>query len=241
MKLDSIVIADPVSAVARRIAWSCTPMARRRVVATSVAALREAIATCNPEMVVVSLELAGDDTLSVIQEVRASRRDCLVVVTFRELSVPTCEQLRALGVTELLQQPVDEVALYRAASRHFGQPFRRHARHAMALDVRRADGVALGCTRDVSMGGMLLDALTPLENGSSLLVDLCSATRRIRVRARVLENTSDGVRLQFENFRGPAYDALLDLLENASSWDKAGPSIVSVVAAALVHGQLSFS
>jgi DNA-binding response OmpR family regulator len=188
MRLRSLLVADPVERVARQITDGCERLAEDRLIATTGA---RALALANdhrPEMVILSLELAKSETVDVATDLRRSLPDCFIVITYRELAVPTMERLGKLGVDDFKPQPLDLTSVFRAASRHFGVPFRRHDRHAVTVDVQRADGVQIGRTLDLSEGGMRFAALHPMSADDSVLVDLMvPGQKALRVRCRVLE------------------------------------------------------
>lgn len=214
MRLGRLVVADPVESVARHIADGCDRLADERIVATSGERTLVAAATARPEMVILSLELARPETLLVATELRRACPDAFIIITFRELAVPTMERLGKLGIDDFMSHPVDLTAVYRAASRRFGVGFRRHERHEVALDVLRADGVLIGRTINLSEGGMRLSAFHPLAAGDSLLVALMMPDDKpLQVRCHVLAVEGRPpvpviVRAQFDNLRGREHERL---------------------------------
>jgi CheY-like chemotaxis protein len=220
MKLARLLVADPVPKIAQHIAAECGALARAVSVVTSGRELAQRAEAEQPQMIVMSLELADYDPFLVIETLHRVCPRTLVVATYRELAARQIELLRAAGVVDLHLQPVDTVALYRIASARFKKPFRRHVRLPIALEVRRADGAYFGQTRDLSQGGMLLDAAMLCAVGDSVLVDLMGPDGPIRVRAVVLDVQEHAGRLraQFEHLRGGEYERLADLLERARPW-----------------------
>jgi len=214
MRLKSLLVADPVESVARQIADGCARLAEDRLIVTSGAKAVSLATEHRPEMVILSLELAKPDALEVATDVRSALAETFIVITFRELAVPTMERLGRLGVDDFMPQPLDLTGVFRAASRRFGVHFRRHDRHTVAIDVHRADGVLIGRTIDLSEGGMRFTAFHPVAADDSLLVDLMlPGDKPLRVRCRVLE--VDGkppmlvtARGQFENLRGREHERL---------------------------------
>src|SRR5262245_7253120 len=171
-RLKTLVIADPVETVGQLVARHCERLAEERVVVTTGERTIEKVTSLKPEMVVLSLEISKPDTLEVTKAIRRFAPETYIVITFRELAVPTMERLGKLEVDDFMAQPVDFAAVFRAASKHFGVHFRRHDRVTVTLDVQRADGVLIGKTRDVSEGGLLMDAIHPFSVNESVLVDL---------------------------------------------------------------------
>lgn len=208
MRLRSLVVADPVDSLARQIADGCERLADERVVVGTSEAVLAYARTHKPDMIILSLELTNPDAVDVASGLRHELPATFIVVSFRELAVPTMERLARLGVDDFIAQPIDLTVVFRAASRHFGVAFRRHDRHGVAIDVLRADGVLIGRTIDLSEGGMRMRAFHPVVVGDSLFVDLAiEAGKPIRVRCRVLEVEGQppipvAIRAQFENLRG---------------------------------------
>jgi CheY-like chemotaxis protein len=216
-RLRGLLIADPVETVAAHIATQCERLAESTFIATTGERALAMVREKKPEMVILSLELQRPETLEVARGIRDSSPGTFVVISFRELAVPTMERLGKLEVGDFMPQPLDFAALFRATSRRFERYFRRHDRHSVTLDVLRADGVLIGRTRNLSEGGMLFDAFHPLTADESLLVDLGLHDRPLRVRCQVLGVDGQApapvkARVQFENLRGPEQRRLIDFL-----------------------------
>lgn len=227
-KLKCLVVADPLADVATLIADFCGRLAEQRFIASTSAELAKLTRELHPEVVVVALELTKPPALEVIAKLTKEQPSLLVIATYRELSILDMEKLERAGVHDLLPQPVDVTEVFRAASRHFAKPFRRHDRIAATIDVFRADGVLVGRTRDLSEGGMLIDALQPMKNDESLLLELAlgdGVPKSMRVRCRVLavEGTQPArvtARIQFERLWGPEHRRLADHIRRTLDTDK---------------------
>lgn len=217
-RLNCLVIADPSADTAAHIAEQSARLAEKRLVATGV---DEALALCQehqPEVFLFSLELAKVKPEALVPKVLKIVPEALIGASFRELDVSRMEKLGRLGIAEFLAQPIDFVQLYRAASERFGTPFRRHTRFFTNIEVRRADGVRIGTTVDVSMGGLCMKTEQDVSPGQSLLVDLdIPGNDAIRVRCHILERPEDMEEScahgQFENFRAEEQRRLSAYLE----------------------------
>jgi len=217
MTLKSLLVVDPVESVARHIADQCERLAtERRITLDGRSALEQALAHA-PEMIILSLETRNPEALELTHTLRQKMPEVFILATFRELSVPSMEKLGKLGIDDFIAQPLDFAAVFRAASRHFGVPFRRHDRHAVALDITRLDGVVIGRTRDLSLGGMLFDAFHPINPDESVLVDLGVPGKPIRVRCHILAVEGQApmsvqARGEFDKLRGTEQKRLVDYL-----------------------------
>jgi DNA-binding response OmpR family regulator len=178
-------------------------------------------AELGPELVILSLELRRPYVPEVIGKLRHARPDTCIVLAYRELAVSEIERLLLIGVDELLSQPVDLSALLRIVWQRFKINSRAHERHAVGIEVRRADGLSLGRTRNLSEGGMLLEHSQSLTAGQSLLFDLLlPENESVRIRGSVLGVvTTEGpvatplARVQFEALRGNERQRLATFLE----------------------------
>ncbi|MBC7792148.1 MAG: PilZ domain-containing protein [Clostridia bacterium] len=219
-KLKHLVIADPNQDTAQLIADACERLADETTTVTSGGELLDAVDSIKPQLLIISLELTRPDTIEVIPKLQKLASDMLIMTTYRELSVPLMEKLGRLGLENFLAQPADATEIFRAASKRFQMHFRRHDRHAVTLEVYRADGVLVGRTRDISEGGLSIDALHPVHVDESQLLDLMIADQKpLRVRCRVLH--VDGVRpapvlarIQFEKLWGPDQKRLADYIKS---------------------------
>jgi CheY-like chemotaxis protein len=218
MKLKRMLIADPAAETAEGIAEQCQRLADERVVVTRAEEVVAQIAKLKPEVAVVSLELSGMPAKRLIPKLCEQVSGLFVLATYRELSVPNMQQLSRLGVDEFIPQPIDILEVFRAASRRFNVPFRRHDRYNLACDVFRADGVMIGKTCDVSEGGMRMIALHPIQVGESLLVDIHVTETPLRVRCQVLNVVGTQpapvkARVQFAQLWGPEQRRLVRYLQ----------------------------
>lgn len=219
-KLQHLVIADPNPDTAQLIADSCERLAEKTTIVTTGGDALDIVESQKPQLLIISLELTRPETIEVIPKIQKSAADTLIMATYRELSVPLMEKLGRLGMDNFLPQPVDATEIYRAASKRFQMHFRRHDRHAVTLEIYRADGVLVGRTRDLSEGGLSMDALHPVHNDESQLLDLMledDAKKPLRVRCRVLHVEGQPpapvlARMQFEKLWGPDHKRLADYI-----------------------------
>lgn len=220
-KLQHLVVADPNRETAQNIADACERLAATRAITTGGSETLEAVTAQKPEVLIISLELMRPDAIELIPKLQKAAPDTLLIATYRELSVPLMEKLSRIGLAHFVPQPVEITEVFRAASNRFQMYFRRHDRHAVTLEVYRADGVLVGRTRDLSEGGMSMDALHPVHIDESQLFDLMladNASRPLRVRSRVLlvEGTAPApvlARIQFEKLWGPEQKRLTDYIQ----------------------------
>lgn len=220
-KLQHLLIADPNPDTAQLIADACDRLAETTKIVTTGADALDALSAQQPQLLIISLELTRPDTIEVIPKIQ-NKGDMLILATYRELSVPLMEKLGRFGIDNFLPQPVDATEIFRAASKRFQMHFRRHDRHSVTVDVVRADGVQVGRTRDLSEGGLSMDALHPVHVDESQLLDLKlgdSAGKPLRVRCRVLhvEGEQAGhqvARMQFEKLWGPDQKRLADYIKS---------------------------
>jgi ActR/RegA family two-component response regulator len=224
MLLSALLVADPQKQVADLLAQQCGRMAARTIVAISGDRVIAEAKAQPIEMMVMSLEIQRPGPLEVVEAVEQLRPSPFVVVSYRELGVPTMERYSRLGITDFVAQPIDATDIYRAASRHFNMPFRRHDRFAVAIDVTRPDGVTIGRTRDLSEGGLLMDAFYPATAGESWLIQLALPDQKKPLRVRIQILQVDGIapapmvaRAQFQRLRGEEHRRLVTFLAAQSS------------------------
>jgi len=230
MLLSALLVADPQRQVAELVAEQCSRMAERTAVAVNG---QQTIATAQAQkidMLILSLEIARPGPLDVIEAVEKMRPAPFVVATYRELGVPQMAHYGRLGVRDFLSQPIDATEIYRAASRHFNMPFRRHDRFYVAIDIKRPDGVVIGRTRDLSEGGLLMDAYYKASPGESWLIELALPDKKkpLRVRLHVLEvegqpPASMIARAQFDRLRGEEHRRLVAFLASKAGQSTASP------------------
>lgn len=219
MKLKCLVVADPRRSTAELTASQCERLAERRHVAETTAELLQVVQAQRPDLLVLSLELAGLEPETLVPRLQAAAPDVFIIATYRELSVQHMEKLSRLGLEDFVPHPADALQIFRAASRRFHLPFRRHDRHVVALDVVRADGVTVGRTIDMSEGGLCMSASHPFAAGESVLVDLPldDGAKPLRVRCTVLKvegqaPTRVTAHMQFVKLWGPEQRRLVAYL-----------------------------
>jgi ActR/RegA family two-component response regulator len=227
-KLQNLIVADPIRETAQNIADSCERLADNRDVATTGSETLGQVTSKKPQVLIISLELTRPDAVDLIPKLQKVAPDTLMIATYRELSVPLMEKLSRIGVANFIPQPVETTEIFRAASNRFQMHFRRHDRHSVTIEVYRADGVLVGRTRDLSEGGMSMDALHPVHPDESQLFDLMladQASRPLRVRSRILG--VEGVppapvlaRIQFEKLWGPEHKRLTDYIQTLVRGEK---------------------
>lgn len=230
MKLEQLIVADPMASVAELLADQCEQLAEQCLVCTDGAAVLAAAKHRVPRMVLLSLEIQRPDAVEVATTLGKLQPQPFIVGTYRELGVPAMERYEKLGVGDFVPQPVDATDVFRAASRHFDVPFRRHARFSSRFDVARADGVLIGQTRDLSEGGMLMQSGHAVTVGESLLVDLAlpdGTDKPLRVRCAVLKVEGQSpapvlASIQFLRLRGEEHRRLAVYLEKLR--DERGPA-----------------
>lgn len=220
-KLQHLVVADPIRETAQTIADACERLAEVRDITLTGDDTLNLVAEKQPQLLIVSLELTRPEIVELMPRLQRVAGEVLIIATYRELSVPLMEKLSRFGLTHFVPQPVEVTEIFRAASNRFQMHFRRHDRHNVTVEVFRADGVLVGRTRDLSEGGMSMDALHPVHPDESQLFDLAlpdNASRSLRVRCRILqvEGTSPApvlARVQFERLWGPEHKRLVDYMQ----------------------------
>jgi len=219
MKLKCMVVADPRRSAAELTASQCERLADMRLVAGTTAELLQLTQQYTPDLVVLSLELSELEPEDIVPRLTLAAPNVFIIATYRELSVTGMEQLGKLGLEDFVPHPADALQIFRAASRRFHVPFRRHDRHMVAIDVIRADGVTVGRTLDMSEGGLAMGAIHPLTAGESILVDLPieDGPKPLRVRCNVLKvegqaPTPVTAHMQFVKLWGPEHRRLVAYL-----------------------------
>lgn len=217
MKLKSLIIADPVTSVAETLSEQCAALSDDRIIVTDANTVVQVVSEKQPDMIILSLELG--DPKQLIPKLKRAASALFLTCTYRELTVRAMEKLVRLGADEFFSQPLDVVDCFRAASRRFGHHFRRHERYNVSIEVSRLDGVVIGRTRDLSEGGMCMDAIHPLAAGESILCHLAlpDASEPLRLRCVVLQvegaaPMAVSARLQFKTLRGPEHRRLVHYL-----------------------------
>jgi len=217
-KLDRLIIAEPSPDVAEHIAGETTHLAKERLIATTGGEALGLVGTHKPAMCLLSLEIARPEATEIAPQLLAVHPKLFIVATFRELALPLMGRLEKVGIEDFIPQPIDYTELFRAASDHFGMPFRRHARYPITLEVFRMDGVLIGKTRDISAGGLMMDCIHPAQAEQSLLVDIALTDEtKVRVRCQIIAAEGQPpiamtARGQFQNLRGDEYRKLMGFL-----------------------------
>ena len=217
-RLNTLIIADPSRDAAADVVDQTERLASRRELATSGDEAISLVERLRPEALLLSLELRHPDADKVAKLLKKGHPELFMIASFRELSVPMMAKLEQLGIDEFLPQPIDPTQLFRAASKRFDTPFRRHTRYPVHLEVFRADGVMVGKTRDISEGGLQMDCYHPTHPEQSMLLDITLASdQKLRVRCLVLEvegepPTTVIARMQFQNLRGEEHRRLMRFL-----------------------------
>jgi CheY-like chemotaxis protein len=214
-----VVVADPVKSAAEVIARSCKRFAAKSIVARTGHELLRLSAMEQPDLAFLSLELQQPDAFQVVRELRRNVPRLRIVATFRELTLPDMRRMTELGVEDLLPLPVDPGALERLLWVRFKITTRAFDRYSAALGVNLADGRPLGCTRNISEGGMLLwDVTQSIASGQSLLFELVPQDDKpFRVRGTVLAvegqiPSPTWARIEFEHKRGSDHERLAAFL-----------------------------
>lgn len=219
MTLRAFIVADPVVSLAEVVKSQCQRLAEHAVIATSGEQLLVLAGVHRPEVLICSLELTGPDIAHTMPKLLKLLPDSLVIVAYREMSLPAMQKVERLGVKEFLPHPIDPTEVFRAVSRRFGVPVRQHPRYNVEFEVHRADGVLLGRSRNISLGGLSFVCAAPQKAGDSLLLHLTlGAQAPTMVRFRVLGANAEPagghvVRGQFENLRGQGLQTLVNFLE----------------------------
>jgi CheY-like chemotaxis protein len=215
MALKCMVVADPHLGAAHLTADQCERLADTRLVAGSAAELLRLTQKHTPDLIVLSLELADLEPEDFVPRLQLAAPNLFIIVTYRELAVQQMEKLGRLGLEDFVPHPADALQIFRAASRRFHVPFRRHDRHSVTLDVVRADGVTVGRTIDMSEGGLAMSAIHPLAAGESILIDLPidDGQKPLRVRCSVLKVEGQApmpvtAHMQFVKLWGPEHRRL---------------------------------
>lgn len=219
MSLRALIIADPVLDVATLIQAQCQRLAQHALVATSYEQLLILANAHKPEVIVVSLELLLPQAREGLSALVKMLPQSLLFVAYRELSLPEINALKKIGIQEFIAHPVQASAIFRAVSHRFAVPVRQHPRFDVQIDVLRADGVQLGQTGNLSLGGMQFFASVPVRPQDSLLVTLHldgQGVLKVRFRVLLAQPLDAGrwmVRGQFEHLRGQGLQQLATFLE----------------------------
>ena len=105
-----MVVADPVAEVAQRIANDCKRLTKHTVTTTTGEDTIKAIKRYKPQIVVLSLELQTPSILEVANTIRKQMKRCVAIGTYRELSIPTIEQLKKENIVEFVAHRVSHDA-----------------------------------------------------------------------------------------------------------------------------------
>lgn len=221
-KLDRVIVAEPSEESARSLAEKLNRLAHNVEVIHRGFDCIARTKDLKPDLLVLSLEISDPEASEVLATLQKAGIETFVVATYRELSVQGMKKLGKFGVGEFVAHPTDATSIYRAASTHFGRPFRRHTRHQVVLPVTRVDGASVGKTLDLSEGGMQVSLEREVAAGTSQLweISLDDGTEKpLRVRCAVLgTDTIDGkptaARVEFEKLVGPDLSRLSKYLES---------------------------
>ena len=218
MTISYMVVADPVAEVAQRIANDCSRLTEHTVTTTTGEEAIKAIKRYKPQIVVLSLELQSPSIVEVAATIRKQIKRCVAIGTYRELSIPTIEQLKKENIVEFVAHPAKRSEIFRIVARRCGIQTRVHPRFKASIEVHRADGVLVGKTHNLSREGMLLRTAHPAAVNQSLFVKLGLPGQELRLRCRILdaEATTGGgsiARAMFEQVRGPERVALFRFID----------------------------
>lgn len=210
-RLKHLVVAEPASETAEEVARKLDRLAVQVHLVHRGRETIETVKAIGPELLLLSLELPDLEAPEILSGIRRSTVEPFVIATYRELSVHGLKELGRFGIGELAPHPLDVTSVYRAASHHFGRHFRRHTRHRVELRVTRVDGAAIGVTRDLSEGGMLVALEREVTVGMSQLWEVALTdghAKPFRARCAVLgvdtsEGTQTAARVEFEKVVGP--------------------------------------
>ena len=115
MTISYMVVADPVAEVAQRIANDCSRLTEHTVATTTGEEAIKAIKRYKPQIVVLSLELQSPSIVEVAATIRKQIKRCVAIGTYRELSIPTIEQLKKENIVEFVAHPAKRSEIFRIA------------------------------------------------------------------------------------------------------------------------------
>ena len=218
MTISYMVVADPVAEVAERITNDCSRLTEHTIATTTGEDTIKAIKRYKPQIVVLSLELQSPSIVEVAATIRKQMKRCVAIGTYRELSIPTIEQLKKENIVEFVAHPAKRSEIFRIVARRCGIQTRVHPRFKASIEVHRADGVLVGKTHNLSREGMLIRTVHPAAVNQSLFVKLSLPGEELRLRCRILdaEATTGGgsiARAMFEQVRGPERVALFRFID----------------------------
>lgn len=190
-KLDLIVLAESDRALRDDLRRLLGRLARRVELFDDGEEALYACRSQRPGMAVISLS-CWTDPQEALDGLRATlpRVPGPLVVTFRKILPRQLGALARMGVEHVFGQPFDPLHLFRLANQRFGVIARRYDRVRCHLTVFWGAGPlreVVGCTRDLSRGGMLLVSDKVLTRGSSLFFGVqLDPTTAIELRGEVV-------------------------------------------------------
>ena len=175
--------------------------------------------------VFLDLQMPGVDGFELARSVRLSRVNHtvpIVIVTGRE-DASTMKESFAVGGTFFLQKPVDKQKLrklFQGVRGAMCDAHRRMVRLSLQVDVACRIGGQQSFTansRNISLGGMLIDAGRVLETRIPMHLEFClpGSAKLIRTGA-VVERVDDRRRIgvRFTNLRGDDQQSIRTLLDS---------------------------
>ena len=223
MRLKVLVVEDDLPSLELLTAALRLYDVEVRALSDSTAA-KALIANTQFDGVFLDLQMPGTDGFELARCVRLSRVNHtipIVVVTGRE-EASTMKEAFAVGGTFFLQKPMNKQKLrklFYSVRGAMDDAHRRMVRMSLQVEVacRIAGQSFVGNSRNISMGGMLIDAGRLLETRIPLQLEFClpGNPRRIKTGAvveRVDEKRRIGVR--FTNLRGDDQQSLRTLLDS---------------------------
>jgi DNA-binding response OmpR family regulator len=188
------------------------------------AAAKQLIENTQFDGVFLDLQMPGIDGFELARCVRRSRMNPtvpIVILTGRE-EASTMKEAFAVGGTFFLQKPMDRQKLrklFHSVRGAMSDAHRRMVRMSMQVDVtcRIAGQSFIGNSRNISLGGMLIDAGRLLEARIPMQVEFClpgnpKVIRTGAVVERVDEKRRIGVR--FTTLRGSDQQSIRTLLDS---------------------------
>ena len=171
MKLNTLVVADPVGNVAEMITTQCRRLAKQRVVASTGEQALNLVREWRPEVVVLSVEITRPTAEKLLPKLTEVLPEVLIVGTYRTLSDAQMEKLQRLGINEFLQHPIPAAQFYRVVSNRYSLPFRQFQRFIAKVPLL-ADGQKVGQCLDISQGGLRCELQAPPELDAVLSLQL---------------------------------------------------------------------
>jgi DNA-binding NtrC family response regulator len=124
--LACLLVVDPDQGMADHIAGQMRRVFSECITTTTSEQALSLVEEIKPQMVVLSLEINWAENLAA--RWTKQQPQMFVVVTYREMPSTAMKALARAGVKEVMSQPIDFAALYRAVSQRFNIQVRRHVR-----------------------------------------------------------------------------------------------------------------